>query len=215
MLYLIYLAALPAGNGNHEHEDLVRRAQRDDTKAFEQLTAIIAPKIKAFLIYEVPPNIEVEEVVVIAMTRLYFCIKSFRFESSITTFAFKIARHVKNDMIRREPCIKGVSTISELTVDEDDDVEERVFYSIQSDDENDILIDDSLKQVIDMTLAELSDDHREIIILSLIEKFNNQQISKILKISEGTIKSRLSRAKKSFIEKFEKNLKNYQNKGTV
>ena len=52
-----------------------------------------------------------------------------------------------------------------------------------------------LEVIIRRGLAELADDHREIVILRDIENLSYQEISEITTLAEGTVKSRLFRAR--------------------
>lgn len=49
-------------------------------------------------------------------------------------------------------------------------------------------------------MSKLNDDYKETLILFEIEGFSRKEISKILNISEDTVKSRLSRARKKLAE---------------
>lgn len=57
---------------------------------------------------------------------------------------------------------------------------------------NDTYVDDEIKNVI----KKLDKDLKQIVILYYFEDFSVKEISKIIKIPEGTVKSRLSRARK-------------------
>ena len=57
---------------------------------------------------------------------------------------------------------------------------------------NDTYVDDEIKNVI----KKLDKDLKQIVILYYFEDFSVKEISKIVKIPEGTVKSRLSRARK-------------------
>jgi RNA polymerase sigma-70 factor (ECF subfamily) len=61
-----------------------------------------------------------------------------------------------------------------------------------------------LKSVVQKAIAMLSDDHKAIIILRDIRGFSYDEIARITGTTEGTVKSRLSRARaqlKNIIEK--------------
>ncbi len=57
----------------------------------------------------------------------------------------------------------------------------------------------STHELIQLGLRSLSEDHRVIIILSFLQEQSISEISKILDVSEGTVKSRLFHAKKEFL----------------
>lgn len=63
---------------------------------------------------------------------------------------------------------------------------------------------EELKEKIFNTLNSLNNEHKEIIILKDMEELSYEEISYLLKIPEGTVKSRLARARANFIEIFEK-----------
>jgi len=205
LLYLFYLTAMPSGDSKHEHEDLIRRAQKGDRNAFDDLTAILAPRLKSFMAKETPFFLDVEDVVLEAMVRLFTSIKNFRFESSITTYSFKLARRAMSDLIRRHPSSKGISTFSEIKVGDDDvDIIERIEIGKNSEE---IIIANELKDQINAALDELSSVHRDVINCCLIQGLSHKDAAIILGTFEGTIKSRLSRAKVEMQKKLENILK--------
>lgn len=57
---------------------------------------------------------------------------------------------------------------------------------------NDTYVDDDIKNIV----KKLDKDLRQIVILYYFEDFSIKEIAKIIKIPEGTVKSRLSRARK-------------------
>ena len=50
------------------------------------------------------------------------------------------------------------------------------------------------------SVMELGEQHRQIVILYYYDGFSTREIAKILKVSEGTVKSRLSRARQNLKE---------------
>ena len=206
LLYLFYLLAIPAGDSKHEHEDLIRRAQKGDRNAFDDLVAILAPRLKAYMMKETPFFLDVEDVVLEAMVRLFTSIKSYRFESSITTFSFKLARRAMLNLIRNHPSRRGINTFSEIKVGDDEvDVIERMEIG---DSAEDIVINKELKDQINAALGELSSDHRDVISLCLIQKFSHKEAADILGILENTVKTRLFRAKIEMQKKLKKIIEN-------
>jgi len=61
-------------------------------------------------------------------------------------------------------------------------------------------------KVIELALAELSIQHREIIILKDIQGFSYEQIAEILDLAKGTVMSRLHRARLALKKVVEKNV---------
>lgn len=52
-------------------------------------------------------------------------------------------------------------------------------------------------------VMELGEEYREVVVLYYYEQFNVKEISKMLKIPEGTVKSRLSRARDKLLKMIE------------
>jgi RNA polymerase sigma-70 factor (ECF subfamily) len=153
---------------------------------------------------ETPPFLDVEDVVLEAMVRLFNSIKTFRFESSITTFLFKLARRARSELIRKHPSTRGISTFSEMKVrDDEDDVIERIETGNTP--ENTVIGND-FKVKINAALAELSPILRDVIICILIHGLSYKDTAKVLGILENTVKSRFSRAKIDLKKYFEKDI---------
>lgn len=202
LLYVFYLMVLPSDDNRHEHEYLIQLAQTGDRNAFEKIAAIYAPKIKSFLSRETPSYLEVEDVVQEAMVRLFTSIKNFRFESTLTTFLIKIARRALAELIRKHPSSKGIRTFSEMKAkDNDEDIVELIQLGVNSED---IVITNEFNAKIEQALSELSQNHREVIALCLIHELGRDEVADILNESDGTIKSRLFRAR----QELKKKLKN-------
>lgn len=67
-------------------------------------------------------------------------------------------------------------------------------------DDLDELDNEKLFNTIDEILPLLKQEYREVLVLKYLENKSYEEISDILKIPEGTVATRLSRAKKSFIK---------------
>lgn len=87
------------------------------------------------------------------------------------------------------------------------------IYTIDSEDSCKLKSDLDLGKQIDLKffykdiikiLNELDDKYREVLILRFLEEKNYKEISDILKISQGTVATLISRGKKQFKEKFKK-----------
>ena len=57
------------------------------------------------------------------------------------------------------------------------------------------------------TLNSLKDIHREILILKFLENLNYVEISDVLKIPEGTVATRINRAKEAFVKAWKQTYK--------
>ena len=116
-------------------------------------------------------------------------IDSFRNESSLKTWIFKITQnHLKNYLKSKK--IKKILSLEFLFEEKNRDFESKDYY---------------LSERIESLLSRLPEDYRRVLVLFYIDGFNIKEISEILGTKEGTIKSKLHRAReklKSLIMRF-------------
>ena len=63
-----------------------------------------------------------------------------------------------------------------------------------------------INQVVQAAIAELDEDHRELIILRDMEDLSYEEIVQITGLNEGTVKSRLHRARTALKERVQKRM---------
>jgi RNA polymerase sigma-70 factor (ECF subfamily) len=114
---------------------------------------------------------------------------SFRNESSLKTWIFRITQnHLKNYLKSKK--IKKILSLEFLFEEKNRDFESKDYY---------------LSERIESLLSRLPEDYRRVLVLFYIDGFNIKEISEILGTKEGTIKSKLHRAReklKSLIMRF-------------
>ena len=114
---------------------------------------------------------------------------NFRNESSLKTWIFRITQnHLKNYLKSKK--IKKILSLEFLFEEKNRDFESKDYY---------------LSERIESLLSRLSEDYKRVLVLFYIDGFNIKEISEILGTKEGTIKSKLHRAReklKSLIMRF-------------
>jgi RNA polymerase sigma-70 factor, ECF subfamily len=114
---------------------------------------------------------------------------NFRNESSLKTWIFRITQnHLKNYLKSKK--IKKILSLEFLFEEKNRDFESKDYY---------------LSERIESLLSRLPEDYRRVLVLFYIDGFNIKEISEILGTKEGTIKSKLHRAReklKSLIMRF-------------
>ncbi|MFH1436917.1 MAG: sigma-70 family RNA polymerase sigma factor [Pseudomonadota bacterium] len=122
-------------------------------------------------------------------------IDTFRGESSISTWLYRMAvNHCKNRvkyLSRRKAYQQG------------DNIEARQsraegYMGARPDKPDEILEARETEAVISQALQGLDEDHRTILLLRELESMSYQQIAEILELEEGTVKSKLHRARQAF-----------------
>lgn len=130
---------------------------------------------------------------------------TYRGECSVNSWIIRIARNTSLDMLRR----RSTRYVDSLTVEGDaEDGGERTERDIPvAGGEDDPVAAYERKERIEevrRAIAGLCEEHREIIVLRDINRLSYAEIAQVLSIEEGTVKSRLNRARNSLKEILEK-----------
>ena len=116
----------------------------------------------------------------------------FQGESSFATWVYRLATNVCIDFLRREKRRKNLS----MTISLDDEEEARLAevpderFSPQGE-----LEKRELREAIQRGLASLSEEHRRVLVLRELEGLSYAEIGALLGLEEGTVKSRIARAR--------------------
>jgi RNA polymerase sigma factor (sigma-70 family) len=139
-----------------------------------------------------------------ALIKIYKNIKNFNMQSTFKVWMYRIVVNTCLDFKRK----KKIDTYS---IDEGLDLggNKEVHRQIVDNSNNpDALIDKNhTSKMVSEAVNMLEDDYKTIIILRDIQGFSYKEISEILSCNLGTVKSRLSRARKGLKDMLEKELK--------
>ena len=118
---------------------------------------------------------------------------SFHRDSKFSTWLYRLATNVTIDFLRKEKRRRGLA-VSSLSVEDEDD--QRVLdvpdlrFTPQSEAER-----RELQEAVHRGLTQLSDEHRQVLVLRELNGLSYSEIAQVLNIEEGTVKSRISRAR--------------------
>ncbi len=172
------LLALKAADGNDAaFETLVRKYER----------------LVSTCVYSVVGNTEdTMDVSQETFLKAYKSLSSFKGDSEFSTWLYRIAKNTALDFIRKKKH-PSVSIDSSGEENEGFDIPDE---NISSSPEKKALQNEKIQKLRE-AIDKLSDEHREIIILRDINDYSYDEISRILGLEEGTVKSRLSRAREN------------------
>lgn len=187
------------------------KAADGDTAAFERLVRKYE-KYVCTTVYSVVKNYDDSfDVAQEVFLKLYHSIASFKGESSFSSWLYRIAKNTALDFLRKEK--KSRNNVSLYT--ENDDGEETQMEipdnSVSSSPEQ-TAVRNEAKDIIYSALDEISEQHKEIIVLRDIDGFSYEEIAEMLGLEYGTVKSRLFRARDALRKKLLE--KNYFESGT-
>ena len=171
-------------------EELILAFQNGDRNAFNQIVERYKDKLSNFL-YRFTYDIDsAQDLAQDTLLKVYIKKDSYKEIAKFSTWIYTIASNLAKTELRKIKRRKTY-TISDLSTDD------REFVIHQSDaesfeDEEDTLVSGKILQ---KCLNNLDDEFKNIIILRDIQELSYDEISKILKIPLGTVKSRINRGR--------------------
>jgi RNA polymerase sigma-70 factor (ECF subfamily) len=177
--------------------ELIEAALTGDRTAFEGLVLRYQDRLYAAMVQVVGSADEAEDVVQDAFVRAFLKLDTFQNNSQFFTWLYRIAFNSALSRMRRRKTTTSLDQAREAVGDEPVD-------QFAGPDER--LLQQERVQMVQKALAQLSPDHRAILVLREMEDHAYEQIAEILNISIGTVRSRLSRARsqlKTVLEELE------------
>ncbi|HLS36387.1 MAG TPA: RNA polymerase sigma factor SigW [Bacillota bacterium] len=178
-------------------KESIRKVKKGDQQAFEPIVSFFQNRI-FYHCYRMTGNAhEAEELAQEAFIRAYVNIDSFDQNRKFSTWLYRIATNLTIDRLRKrkpdyylEQPIKGTDNLnmySQLASGEDMPEEEVERLELQ---------DQIQKYVLSLSMI-----YRSVIILRYIDELSLKEISKVLDIPLGTVKTRLHRGREALREK--------------
>ena len=175
-------------NNKVTDEQLIKKFQNGDRQSYNELVYRYKDRILNFIFRFTHDRIAAEDLTQDTFLKLYQKKDSYREISKFSTWLYTIASNLAKTELRKIKRRKTYS-ISDLS---NSDKEDTIF----TDPHNDIgKIDKNESHVLNAAIQELDSDFRIIIILREIQELSYENISRILKLPIGTVKSRINRAK--------------------
>lgn len=155
-------------------ETLGRETMSDKDLEFEQLYKNYKAKVMSTAYRLVGNRADAEDITQDVFVKVYRSMGSFRGESAVSTWVYRITVNACYDFLRRRKRESAVSL--------DDCLEPSVESG-------------TLKELIESAVAKLPDAYRKVFTLYDIQGLKHSEIAEVLGITEGTSKSLLHRAR--------------------
>ena len=176
-----------------EEEDLlVSKVQGGDSASFEKLVLENQTRVYNLALRMVGNEEDAFDMSQEAFIKAYNSIGNFRGDSRFSVWLYRLTTNVCLDFLRAENR-KNHSSLTYLS-DEDDDKELDIpdeRFSPET-----IAEKKELREAVHKGLMSLPNDYRAILLLREIDGLSYDEIAKILSLEEGTVKSRIFRARK-------------------
>lgn len=187
-----------------EDKALVARARDGDTVAFDELVVKYTPRLYG-LVYHMTSNHEdTNDVLQDVFAKAYRSLKRFQEKSTFYTWIYSISVNMTLNFLKKRGRRRAMSLDDvDMAIERDPDF---IEATSKSDPVREVNINE-LQERLNVALQELSDDHRAVVAMFDIQGMPHAEISKILGVSEGTVRSRLfyaHRQLQNYLEEFRK-----------
>jgi len=173
-----------------QEQNWIEAARSGDQEAFGQLVRLYEKRVFALTLRMCKNPADAEEAAQEAFLAAWQGLPFFRGESSFSTWLYRLVSNACVDLLRREGRHQSAAGPSLNDEEADLDVADTA-PSPQS-----LAERAELKEQIEAGLAALPDDYRAVLVLREIHQRSYQEISEILSLDLGTVKSRINRGRK-------------------
>ncbi len=177
---------------------LVDRFRSGDEGAFDEMVTRYWDRIYAMVSQLLRNQQDAEEVTQDAFIRAHRGLVNFRGESSFSTWLYQIATNLARNRYWywwRRKRDKSVSFDAPVAFDSEVTLAEVFPAEVVS--PEDATVTQEFVDRVAVGMQELSEKHREILVLRNVRNLSYEEIATILEISVGTVKSRIARARES------------------
>ncbi len=172
-------------------EQLLQRAQKGDSRAFDLLVLRYQHRIMAVIARFIADRDEVQDVAQDTFVRAWRALPNFRGDSQFYTWLYRIAINTaKNHLVAKKRRPPGTD------VDIDDAVGFEDAEALRdSDDPESALRGEQLGQAVSAALAALPDELRTAVTLREFDGLSYEEIAGVMDCPVGTVRSRIFRAR--------------------
>ena len=174
-----------------EDRDVIEQVLRGDNDAFGQLVEKYQTKVYNLALRMCGNEDDAFDLAQEAFLRAWRSLGSFQFESAFSTWLFRLSSNICLDFLRAK---KRRTTVS-LTMTDDESGESQLDLPDPSKTPEEAVLAAEDRRLLAQAMNELPADQRQILTLRAIDDLSYAEIAEILQLQEGTVKSRLSRAR--------------------
>lgn len=186
-----------------QDDDLIKLSLAGDTRAFEELVEKYQHKIYNLAYRYMGNDEDASDMAQEALIKAYRSLASFKGDSSLGTWLYRITTNVCLDELRkRKRTLHMISTDEPVTITDGDEIERDIPDPSPT---ADIIYQYKETEVYLQSLINmLKPDQKTVIILRDVMDLTYEEIAEVLNCSIGTVKSRLSRGRENLRKKIAK-----------
>jgi len=191
------VASESTGNGGDGPTDqmLVQRAQSGDYRAFDQLVTRHRGKVYAMIVNMIHNDADAWDLAQDAFVKAWKALPKFEHRAQFSTWLFRISHNVVYDWMRKKK-VRSEGELDDQLLDSsriDSAARTAPKIATRPDEQ---LVQNERREEIEKALSQLSDEHRETILLREVQGMEYTEIADIMECSKGTVMSRLFYARK-------------------
>lgn len=177
--------------------EMIKRCKDGDREAFNALMEKYQNIMFGMAYSLLSDYQDAEDAVQETFIKAYKSISSFKGDSAFTTWLYVICRNSCNDILRKR---QKHSVVTSIDADDDDGGPVKEIKSDAPSPEDVVELNETQALVRD-AINSLKPEYKEVLVLSDIQQMSYDEVSAILKIPNGTVKSRLNRARNALRKK--------------
>lgn len=171
---------------------LLARAKKGEIAAFESLMTAYENRIYSLALRSTGSEQDAADITQEVFLRAWKNLDSFRGDSSLSTWLYRVTSNLCVDFARKKAAEGMPSSIDDEESPAADLADSSRMAQPEAAAEN-----SELREELQFALAQLSEEHRRVVLLRDVAGMTYTDIARTLGLEEGTVKSRLARARAS------------------
>lgn len=173
-----------------EEQKLIRRIQNGDHEAFAELIKLHETQVYNLCLRMCGNPEDASDLSQEAFIKAWRGIRFYKFESQFSTWLYRLTTNVCIDFLRKQ---KRRPTVSLTIEEEGESAELEIADPAPSPEEQTIHMERS--RAVAKAMGQLEEEFRMVLTLRIVDDLSYEEISDILNLKVGTVKSRLARAR--------------------
>ena len=173
-----------------DEKELIRRASQGDQSAFEELVDRWQKPVYHQALRMLNSPEDAADVTQEVFLKLWRTLPSFRGDSTLSTWLYRLTDNASIDLLRREKKHRG-----DFSLDDDGSTPPLPPDGALSPQEQAERREE--QETVAAALARLSEEHRRVLVLRELSGLSYNEIGQMLALNPGTVKSRIARARLS------------------
>jgi len=177
--------------------ELMRQCQAGTAGAFEELMRRMHPRVASAIRGILRGSNDVEDVIQQVFVKAYFGLPKFNFQSSVSTWFYKIAVHECYDHLRKIK-VRRTTILSDFSEEDLSTIES--LSATTASVERQVLV----RELATKLLARLEPEDRILLVLKEVEGHSIQEVAAIMNMNQNTAKVRVFRARRELLRAIER-----------